>query len=266
MAYYGYIRVSTETQAEKGGGLEVQRQAIEKYAADNNIIVVEIFSDAGISGTTKSRPALDRLLLETITEGDTIIVHNTSRLWRDIFAQAAIMELVMNAKARIHSIDDPDFDVYKYMTDPENFMVKGIMEMLAQWERLTIARKLARGRTTKAMNGDKPAGMCPFGYQYTEDKKHVVINPEEGKVVKLMFTEAQKGRSLQQIADTLNAKGYKSRRGNDWVRGSVGAILNNRFYIGELTHQGETIQGTHEPLISKIQFGKVSASLTRRHR
>ena len=129
-----------------------------------------------------------------------------------------------------------------------------------------IARKLARGRTTKALNGDKPAGMCPFGYQYTEDKKHVVINPEEGKVVKLMFTEAQKGRSLQQIADTLNAKGYKSRRGNDWVRGSVGAILNNRFYIGELTHQGETIQGTHEPLISKIQFGKVSASLTRRHR
>ena len=266
MAYYGYIRVSTETQAEKGGGLEVQRQAIEKYAADNNIVVVEIFSDAGISGTTENRPALDRLLLETITEGDTIIVHNTSRLWRDIFAQATIMKSVMNAKARIHSIDDPDFDVYKYMTDPNNFMISGMMGMLDQWERMTIARKLARGRTTKALNGDKPAGMCPFGYQYTEDKKHVVINPEEGKIVKLMFTEAQKGRSLQQIADTLNAKGYKSRRGNDWVRGSVGAILNNRFYIGELTHQGETIQGTHEPLISKIQFGKVSASLTRRHR
>ena len=29
--FYAYYRVSTETQAEKGGGLETQRQNIEKY-------------------------------------------------------------------------------------------------------------------------------------------------------------------------------------------------------------------------------------------
>ena len=174
MAYYGYTRVSTETQAEKGGGLEVQRQAIEKYAADNGITVERIFSDAGISGTTESRPELDKLLAETIGEGDTIIVHNTSRLWRDIFAQATIMKSVMKSGANIRSIDDPDFDVYKYMTDPSNFMISGMMGMLDQWERMTIARKLARGRTTKAEGGDKPAGVCPYGYKYTEDKKHVV--------------------------------------------------------------------------------------------
>ena len=93
--FYGYIRVSTETQAEKGGGLDVQRTAIQKYAADNGIILEKIFCDAGISGTQESRPELDALLLETITEGDIIIVHNTSRLWRSIFAQATVMKAVI---------------------------------------------------------------------------------------------------------------------------------------------------------------------------
>lgn len=264
--YYGYTRVSTETQAEKGGGLEVQRKAIEAYAAEQGIQLEQIFTDAGISGTKESRPALDMLLLETIKEGDTIIVHNTSRLWRDIFAQATIMKAVMNCKAHIISIDDREFDVYKYMTDPNNFMISGMMGMLDQWERMTIARKLARGRQTKASAGDKPAGVTPYGYQYANDKKSVEVNQSESQIVKFMFTEGQKGRSLGQIADALNAKGILTRRGNEWSRGSIRAILINRFYTGELQHQGKPIKGNHEALISKVQFGKVQAQLEKRHK
>ena len=264
--YYGYIRVSTETQAEKGGGLDVQKKAIEDYAAANGITITAIFKDAGISGTKESRPALDKLLLETIKEGDTIIVHNTSRLWRDIFAQATIMKSVMNTKANIRSIDDPEFDVYKFMTDPNNFMISSMMGMLDQWERMTIARKLARGRSAKANKGSKPAGVCPFGYQYTADKKAVEINQAEAVIVKRIFTELQKGNSLQKIADMLNADGIATRGGKAWTRGSLHVIAKNRFYIGELEHAGQMIQGTHEPIISKIQFGKVAAALERRHK
>ena len=262
--FYGYIRVSTETQAEKGGGLDVQRGAIEKYAADNGIVIERMFCDAGISGTQENRPALDELLLETIKEGDTIIVHNTSRLWRSIFAQTTVMKAVIQAKAKIKSIDEPSFDVDLFMTDPENFMITGMMGMLDQWERMTIARKLARGRATKAMKGDKPAGVVPFGYQYTDDKKHVAIDPTEASAVRLMFTEAQKGKSLRQIADAINNKGIATRRGNAWSAGNVQAILRNRFYIGELMHQGKTISGNHEAIISRVQFGKVAAQMEKR--
>jgi len=263
---YGYIRVSTETQAEKGGGLDVQRASLEKYAKDNGLVLERIFEDAGISGTEESRPALDELLSDYLQEGDTILVHTTSRLWRNIFAQATIMKSVMNAKANIKSIDEPTFDVYKYMTDPENFMISGMMGMLDQWERMTIARKLARGRTAKANKGDKPAGICPYGYRYSDDKKSIVTIPEEVKTVKFMFTEGQKGSSLQQICDMLDAKGIKARRGGKWTRGSVQAILRNRFYLGELQHQGKTIKGNHEAIVSIIQFGKVNKQLIRRHK
>ena len=264
--YYGYIRVSTETQVEKGYGLDVQRAAIEKYAADNGVTIERIFCDAGISGTKESRPALDELLIETIKDGDTIIVHNTSRLWRDIFTQATIMKAVMTAKANIRSVDDKEFDVYKFMTEPENFMISGMMGMLDQWERMTIARKLARGRATKARTGAKPAGVCPFGYQYAPDKKSVIVNESEADAVHYMFTEAQKGRTLSEIVTGLTAKGIMTRHGKPWSRGSVANVLKNQFYTGVLIHAGKPIKGTHTAIISKIQFGKVQAQLDRRHK
>ena len=264
--FYGYIRVSTETQAEKGGGLDVQRTAIEKYAADQGITLEKIFCDAGVSGTQESRPQLDELLLETITDGDIIIVHNTSRLWRSIFAQATVMKAVIQAKANIISIDEPNFDVYLYQKDPENFMITGMLGMLDQWERMTIARKLARGRTSKANKGDKPAGICPYGYRYTADKKHVEPDPTEAPIVKQIFSEGQKGTSLQKIAEMLNEKGIKTRKGYSWQKGNLHIIVHNDFYTGIVTHQGMSIPGNHEPLISKVQFGKVQAQLKRKNK
>ena len=53
MAYYGYLRVSTETQAEHGYGLDAQRNEIEKYAAKNGLTVADFFTDAGVSGAAK---------------------------------------------------------------------------------------------------------------------------------------------------------------------------------------------------------------------
>ena len=264
--YYGYIRVSTETQAEKGGGLDVQKGAIEKYAKDEGIEITKFFCDAGISGTQENRPALDELLIETIREGDVIIVHNTSRLWRSIFAQATVMKAVIQAKANIKSLDEPSFDVYLFQKDPENFMICNMMGMLDQWERMTIARKLARGRTSKANKGDKPAGNCPYGYRYSDDKKHIEPDPAEVPILRQIFTEGQKGTSLDKICKILNDQGCRTRRGNVWQKGSLHTILKNNFYTGIVTHQGKEIPGNHEPLISKVQFGKVQANLRRNHR
>lgn len=272
MAYYAYTRVSTETQAEKGGGLETQRQNIDTYCAQHGITLTATYTDAGISGAVKDddddaaitrRPALVEMLA-ALNEGDTVIVMNTSRLWRSDTAKVLIRRELLKRHANVIAIENPRFDLYA--ANPNDRFMDGIMELMDEWERLSIALKLAKGRTAKAMTGMKPAGTCPFGYRWSEDRKRVEVNPEEAKAVKMMFTLAQTGKTLQQIADALTAKGIMTRRGKEWSRGSVQAALKNRFYIGELQHQGKTIPGLHEPIISKIQFGKAQKQLERRHR
>lgn len=265
MAVFGYTRVSTESQIS-GNGLDVQANAIKAYAAEHGYKLEKIFTDAGVSGTKETRPALDELLLETIAEGDIILVHTTSRLWRSIFAQATVMKAVMNAKAEIVSIDEPAFNVYKYMTDPENYMITGMLSMLDTWERMTVTRKLARGRQQKAEKGNKPAGALPLGYCYSSDKRTVEVDEKEAEIVKTIFREALRGASLQEIANKINTSGARTRRGLEFSKGSVSLILNNRFYIGELQYAGEVIQGNHTPLVSKVTFGKCQAALKRRKR
>lgn len=269
---YGYLRVSTETQVEKGYGLETQRQTIEAYAKENNLPIKEIFIDAGISGAIKDTDEGEALskrqgllnLLSAIGEDDKIIVLNTSRLWRSDNAKVLIRREIKKSKAHVISIEQPKYDIYA--TDPNDRLIAGIIELLDEWERLSIALKLAKGRTTKATAGNKPAGITPFGYMYSEDKKSVIVNEKEAQHVKIMFTEGQKGRTLAQISDTLTTKGALTRNGKTWSRGSIQAVLRNSFYTGILTHQGQEIPGNHEAIISKVQFGKVSKQLKSRRK
>lgn len=272
MAFYAYTRVSTESQAEKGGGLETQRQNIQAYADSHDITIDQWFTDAGISGALKDtddddaiskRPALIDLLA-TVDDGDTVIVLNTSRLWRSDTAKVIIRRQLKKAHAKVIAIENERFDLYA--SNPNDRLIDGIMELLDEWDRASIAIKLSKGRTAKAKTGSKPAGICPYGYQYADDKKSVIISEPDAKVVRHMFSLAQTGKSLSEIASAINAEGIKAVRGGDWTRGSIRVILRNRFYIGELSHQGKQIQGNHEPIISRVQFGKVAAQLDKRHK
>ena len=270
--FYGYIRVSTETQAEKGYGLEAQENALRDYAARNGMTLGEIFRDAGISGNLKDTDDDEAIgkraglmeLLASVGEGDTVIVLNTSRLWRSDMTKAIVRRELMKRSVKLISIEQPKYDLYS--KDPNDYLINAIMEALDVYERMSISLKLARGRTVKARGGDKPAGVCPYGYKWAEDKKSVEVDELEALTVKEIFTEGQKGKSLHQIADYLNAKGLITRRGKTWSAGSVQVILKNRFYIGELMHQGKAIKGNHKPIISAVQFGKCQSQLKQRKR
>lgn len=270
---YGYIRVSTDTQSEKGYGLDTQRAAIEKHCKDNDLELLEIYEDRGISGTEAVENDGDELiskrkgllqLLSVLNGTNTIIVLNTSRLWRSDIAKVLIRREIERKGGEVISIEQPRYSIYK--KDPNEVLINGMFELLDEYERISIALKLAKGRTTKANRGDKPAGVTPYGYRYAEDKKSVVIYETEAATVKRMFSLSQTGKTIQQIVDALNADGIVTRQGKAWTKATIHGMLKNSFYTGVLTHQQTSIAGNHEAIISKVQFGKVQKQLERRHK
>lgn len=270
MKYYSYARVSTETQ-RNGYGLEAQRVSVNQYAHEHGFAITEHYTDEGISGNIADDAEDDAInkrvglmrLLDALRPGDTVIVLNTSRLWRSDLAKAIVRRELIRRRAHVISVEQPNYDLYA--KDPNDFLINAIMESLDVYERMTINAKLARGRTVKAIGGDKPAGALPYGYAYTKDKKHVQEVQEEAEVVKLIFSLAQKGHSVERIAVALCERGSASRRGA-WSRGSIYNILRNPFYTGVLMHQGKEIPGNHPAIISKVQFGKVAAQLSKRRK
>jgi len=72
---YGYTRVSTEEQARGGVSLEMQAERIRAYCDSQGWTLARIFEDAGHSGTTLRRPALQELLtrLDGIDRTQTMV-------------------------------------------------------------------------------------------------------------------------------------------------------------------------------------------------
>lgn len=254
---YAYMRVSTETQAERNG-TQAQKAAIKLYCEQNNIELSRTFEDLGISGTITDRPALLDLL-SVLEKDDKILVLNTSRLWRDDDAKIIIKKQIMNAKASVLSIEQPTYDIYT--KDPNEYLLNAIMEILDQYDRMSIAMKMSKGRRAKAKKGEKACGLAPIGYKWIN--ADIVADTDTADIVKDIFKAYVDLNSLQKVADYCTSKGYKTSRGNNYSKATLKKMLNNDFYIGIVTHNGNKTKGVHTPIIDRGLFDKVQSLLTK---
>jgi len=264
---YIYARVSTETQVERGQGIDVQLKLCRDHCRRDGIRVEGEFVDRGVSGASVEREGLGSMLAN-LNGVDCIVVVDTSRLWRDIYPQAMVVKALRDSGKDIRSVDEPTFTVYNE-DDPNQYLVNGIMGLLDSWERLVIAQRLRRGRRQKASQGMKAAGRAPYGYRWAERAKEgrrekvIVAEPEEAQIVAKMYRAYLRLGSVAKVQRLLSSQGHANQKDKPFSRSQVHAVLTNTFYIATVRHGGIEVQGTHEPLISRVVFGKVQKALER---
>lgn len=257
MKYYAYYRVSTQSQVE-ANGIGMQLDVVGRYINQNNIDIEAEYKDEGISGTIIDREGINELL-SVLEKGDRIIVQNTSRLWRSDTVKVVLHHELKKIGVDIISVEQPSYSLY--VTDPNDFLFNGMMELLDQYERMTIAMKLAKGRKAKAKNGDKPCGNAPYGYKW--DNKEIKIDYNNNLVVIDIFEKYIELKSLEKLRVYCKSQGYKTSQGNEFSKQALKNIIENDFYIGTVTYANKQIKGNHPVFLDKDVFDKANAILKR---
>ena len=93
MAVYGYVRVSTERQADEGVSLDAQRAKLRAHCAALDLELVAVEADEGVSAKTLDRPALQRafaMLREH--QADALLVPKLDRLTRRVVDLGHLIE------------------------------------------------------------------------------------------------------------------------------------------------------------------------------
>ena len=255
---FGYIRVSTEGQVKQGYSLAEQRAEIERFCKANNLYLVDIFKDEGISGAKANEDELtierDGLLdmLASLKDNDIqyIVVLSTNRLWRSDLVKVLLHRELKKHHVDIKTIDRANYSIYTQ--NPNEIFVNGMFELLDVYERLEIALKLKRGRMQKAKSGGYAGGVAPFGYYCVRGGKRLFIHNVESQAVQRVFQlkHLMPEITLQSLADYMNLEGYKGRKGADFNAMLVKRILDKKdFYMGNYSYSGIDSIGDYEPIL-----------------
>lgn len=227
-----YARVSTDDPRQTSS-YELQKNHYEDVVSRNpHWILVEIYADEGISGTSlQHRDAFVRMI-DDCKAGkiDLIVTKSVSRFARNVLD---CIGYVRQLKAM-----NPPIGVFFeteqiYTLNPNSEMSLSFISTLAQEESHTKSEIM---NTSIEMRFKRGIFLTPplLGYDQDEDG-NLVINKEEAKTVRLIFFMYLYGYSCNTIAETLTNLGIKTKRGNDtWQSSSIYQILQNERHCGDV--------------------------------
>ena len=215
-----YTRVSTTEQAREGYSIEEQGRMCRAAIESKNWEYVGEYSDPGISGRTMEREGLQKMI-SAIEAGEVeaVVIYKLDRLSRK---QKDTMTLIEDVLLK-HDVALVSLNETLDTSTPWGRAMIGILSSFNQMESENIQERTRMGREAKAAQGGYSGGKPPYGYKPVDGK--LVINPEEADIVRLVFSMRKQGYTLQAIADELNYRGCKSRKGNPFLTSAVQSIL-----------------------------------------
>jgi DNA invertase Pin-like site-specific DNA recombinase len=217
----GYVRVSSEGQAESGLGIEAQRAAIQATASRLALDLAAIHEDAGLSGALalEDRPGL-LAAVDELRKGDVLLVAKRDRLGRDVVGVALIERLVARKGARIVSAAGEGTE----QDGPTGELMRTIIDAFAQYERALIRARTRAALRAKRARGEM-TGSAPFGYRPAHDGRTLLPVPCELEVLAFVRARRDSGVSLRDIAAELNARNIPAKKGGAWVHTAVRSVL-----------------------------------------
>lgn len=272
-----YCRVSSDRD-EQLRSLENQRAYFaRRVAKESDWELVEIYCEAGVSGTHQAtRPELQRLLGDCRRGRiDLILVKSISRFARNA-AECLMLVRELNGLG-VELI----FEKEDLRTDRgEGELLLSILASLAESESRSISLNCQWAVQKRFRSGSFRLSRPPYGYDLRGGQ--LIVNPQEAEIVRHIFSRVVDGDGTPTIAQSLNERGVPTKRGGQWQAGTLLAMIKNVLFVGDLLMQktyrdedyrarpnrGERdrflISDHHEALVSRELFADANRALAQR--
>jgi DNA invertase Pin-like site-specific DNA recombinase len=221
--FVSYLRVSTARQGRSGLGEEAQRQAVRGYLDGGRWRLLGEYVEVE-SGKNDDRPQLAAALHRAKVTGATLIVAKLDRLSRNL----AFLANLQKSGVHFLAADMPE----------ANELTIHVMAALAQHERRMISERTRQALAAAKRRGVKlgnPDGAAPLR-RAGKVNRHAVaalkIQATERARDVLVVIEYIRGegvKTLQGIADELNAREIRTARGGQWYPTTVRNILQRQI-------------------------------------
>ncbi|MBB3298095.1 DNA invertase Pin-like site-specific DNA recombinase [Rhizobium sp. BK077] len=219
-----YLRTSSAANVGQDKDSERrQREAINAFAHSAGYEIVDTYYDAAVSGAdaVTARPGFSAMLERLLSNGvRTILVETASRFARDLIVQETGHEMLRARGIDLIAVDSPD----SFVADtPTARLIRQVLGAVSEFEKAMLVEKLRGARerkrreTGKKVGGRKNYAEIEGGSEMIALARKLHRYPVNGK-----------RRSLNEIADALEKKGYVSSTGTRYTRAAITRMLERK--------------------------------------
>lgn len=253
-----YSRISEDRDGE-AEGVDRQREACEKLAANRGLDIVAYYEDNDRSAMSGKRPAYESLVA-AIRAGqiDVILCVRTDRLYRRLAELIGLTEVLKTANVPVFTAKSGDVD----LSTADGRMRANIMGSVSQHSSEIQGERVADAAEQRAKRGRYNGGQRRFGYrqasstirrvrdratgEYTDKEVPagpLVLVPEEAEAIAWGYELIARGGSLEAICREWRSRGLTGPQGATFTGTAVRGVLLRPINGGIATHKGEELDG-----------------------
>ena len=218
----GYIRVSTEYQKLKENSINNQIKSINDYCNNDNMCLIDIFEDNGVSGMNSDRSGLNQLFDKVKKDNiDIVIVYSLSRLGRKLKDVIGFVEMLDKHNVQFISLKE-NFN----NNDIVGKLMFNILGSINEFEVNLLSQRISDVKQYKKSVREVYSGKICFGLK--RNGKKLIDNDTEMETLKLIHKLRNDKMSYFKISDYLNERNILSKENKQWYGNSVRSVyLNN---------------------------------------
>ena len=208
----GYVRVSTEQQADSGLSIAAQRVKLEALATLNDYQLIDVVVDAGASAKSLDRPGWQRVMGAVHgRQVGTVLIAKLDRCTRSVADLASLIDTFSRrGVALISAAESLD------TSSAGGRLVVDVLGAVAQWEREATAERTSAALQVLKQQGRATGGVAPYGFQFIAGRR--AWHQGEQETLAAIIAGRRAGLSWAKVADRLSATGHRTRTGGRWTR------------------------------------------------